>query len=42
MDVTLLGIIMDVRPLHPEKTELPIDVKLLGMVTDVKPQLRNA
>ena len=37
MDVTLLGMVRDVRPLQPEKADLPMDVTLLGMVRDVRP-----
>ena len=36
MDVTLLGIVTDVRLLHLEKAALPMDVTLLGMLTDVR------
>ena len=36
MDVTLLGMSNDVRPLQPEKAFLPMDVTLLGMFTDVR------
>ena len=37
MLVTLSGIVMDVKPLQPEKAESPMLVTLSGMVTDVKP-----
>ena len=37
MDVTLLGISMEVKLLQPEKAPLPMDVTLLGIVTEVKP-----
>ena len=37
MDVTLLGTTIDVRPLQPEKAELPMDVTLLGIVSVVSP-----
>ena len=43
IDVTLSGMVTDVKPLQPEKAYSPIDVTLSGMVTDVKPlQLRKA
>jgi metal-sulfur cluster biosynthetic enzyme len=37
MDVTLLGMVTEVKPLQYSKAELPIDVTQLGMVTEVKP-----
>jgi hypothetical protein len=37
MDVTLLGIVTEIKPLHHLKADLPMDVTLLGMVTEVKP-----
>ena len=37
MDVTLLGMVTEVKPLQSEKASPPIDVTLLGMVTEVKP-----
>ena len=37
MVVTLLGIVIDVKPVQPEKARLPILVTLLGIVMDVKP-----
>ena len=37
MDVTLEGIVIEVRPLQPEKAEKPIDVTLEGMVIEVRP-----
>ena len=41
MNVTLLGMVTDVKPLQSEKAPSPIDVTLSGMVIDVKPlQLR--
>ena len=43
MNVTLLGMVTDVKPLQSEKAPSPIDVTLSGMVIDVKPlQLRKA
>ena len=33
MDVTLLGMVTEVRPLQSEKALCPMDVTLLGMVT---------
>ena len=37
MLVTLSGMVIDVRPLQPEKAELLILVTLSGMVIDVRP-----
>ena len=37
MEVTLLGMVNEVRPLQPWKAELPMEVTLLGMVTEVRP-----
>ena len=37
MLVTLLGIVMEVRPEQLEKAELPMLVTLLGMVIEVSP-----
>ena len=37
IDVTLSGMVTDVKPLQSRKAELSIDVTLSGMVTDVKP-----
>jgi len=37
MDVTLLGMVTEVRPVQLEKAHSPIDVTLLGMVTEVRP-----
>jgi hypothetical protein len=34
--VTLLGIVIEVRLLHPEKAFVPMVVTLLGMVTEVR------
>ena len=36
MLVTLLGMVMDVRPLHSENAPSPMLVTLLGMVTEVR------
>jgi len=36
MLVTLLGMVMDVRPLQLEKASCPMLVTLLGMVREVK------
>ena len=36
MDVTLLGMVTEVRPLHSKKASSPMDVTLLGMVTEVR------
>jgi hypothetical protein len=37
MLVTLLGMVMDVRPEQSLKAELPMLVTLLGIVIDVRP-----
>jgi len=37
MDVTLLGMFTEVKPLQPSKAYLLMDVTLLGMVIEVKP-----
>ena len=37
MLVTELGMITEVRPLHPEKAYPPMLVTELGMVTEVRP-----
>jgi hypothetical protein len=37
IDVTLSGMVTDVKPLQNEKALPPIDVTLSGMVTDIKP-----
>ena len=37
MLVTLSGMMMDVKPVQPEKAESPMLVTLSGMVTDVNP-----
>ena len=37
MLVTLLGMVMEVKPLQPEKAYLLMLVTLLGMVMEVKP-----
>ena len=36
MDVTLLGMVIDVRALHPAKAPYLMDVTLLGMMIDVR------
>ena len=36
IDVTLLGMVTEVRPEQPEKADHPMDVTLLGMVTEVR------
>ena len=36
MEVTLLGMVTEVRPEQPEKVELSMDVTLLGMVIEVR------
>ena len=38
MDVTLLGMVTEVRPEQSEKALSPMDVTLLGMVTEVRPE----
>ena len=37
MDVTEFGIVIDVKPLQPEKALFPILVTELGIVTEVRP-----
>ena len=37
MLVTLLGIVIEVRPLQPRKASCPMLVTLLGIVTEVRP-----
>ena len=37
MDVTLLGMVISVKPVHPSKAEELIDVTLLPMITLIKP-----
>jgi len=37
IDVTLLGIVMDVKALHPLNAASPIVVRLSGRVMDVRP-----
>ena len=37
MLVTLFGMVIEVKPLQPEKALLPMLVTLLGMVMEVKP-----
>ena len=37
MLITLLGIVIDVKPVQLEKALSPMLVTLLGIVTDVKP-----
>jgi hypothetical protein len=37
IDVTPLGIFIDVKPLQPENVEFPIDVTPSGIFIDVKP-----
>ena len=37
MDVTLFGMVTDVKPIQLEKALSPIDVTLFEMVTDVSP-----
>ena len=36
IEVTLLGIVIEVNPLQPENVHEPIEVTLLGMVTKFK------
>ena len=43
MLVTLLGMVMDVKPVQPRKAESPMLVTPFPMVTDVKPvQIKKA
>ena len=37
MDVTLLGMVTEVKPLQLKKASSPMYVTLLGMVTEFKP-----
>lgn len=37
MEVTELGIVMEVRLLHSEKAEFPMEVTELGTMTEVRP-----
>ena len=37
IDVTLLGMVREVRPLHLWKAASAMDVTLLGMVTELRP-----
>ena len=41
IEVTLLPIVTDVRPVQPSNARGPIEVTLLGMVTDVRPEPAN-
>ena len=36
MDVTLFGIVIEVRDLHPLNASFPMDVTLFGMVIEVR------
>jgi len=36
MEVTLLGMVIEVRDLQLEKAKLPMEVTLLGMVIEVR------
>ena len=38
MEVTLLGMVTEVKPEQPEKAEIPMEVTLLGMVMEVRPE----
>ena len=40
MDVTLLGILIVVNPLHPLKTPLRMVVTLLGMIVFLHPEIK--
>ena len=37
MEVTLSGMVTEVRPLQPEKARSPMEVTLLGIITEVRP-----
>ena len=37
MEVTLFGIVTEVKPLQALNTSSPMEVTLFGMVTEVKP-----
>ena len=40
MEVTLLGIVMDVKPEQPEKALPPMEVTLLGMTVVLQPEIK--
>ncbi len=43
MEVTLFGMVTEVKPLQSRNANSPMEVTLFGMVTEVKPlQSRNA
>ena len=35
MEVTPVGMVIEVKPLQPENAQLPMEVTLFGMVTEV-------
>ena len=37
MEVTLFGMVIEVKPLQPENAQSPIEVTPVGMVTEVNP-----
>ncbi len=37
MEVTLFGMVTEVKPLQPQNALFPMEVTLFGMVTEVKP-----
>jgi len=37
MEVTLFGMVTDIKPLQPLNALSPMEVTLFGMLTDVKP-----
>ena len=37
MEVTLFGMVIEVKPVQPENAPPPMEVMLLGMVIEVKP-----
>jgi len=37
IEVTLFGMVTDVKPLQQKNAQSPMEVTLFGMVTDVKP-----
>ena len=41
IDVTLLGMVMEVRPVQPLKAPTPIDVTLLGIVDFLQPTINE-
>ena len=40
IEVTLFGIVIEVKPLQYENAEEPIEVTLLGIIVDLQPEIR--